>query len=366
MYDNPRFQPEFQIPPMLPPELMHLQPELDSICSDSISCIYDYVVSYGNKELAIATKKFESIAFDIANVATLPVVRCPALPKPANGMKSENRYWPGKVVRFSCDIGYRLVGYEARHCREDGLWTWGEDPECISEWRYFLIMSGSIMAAFVPMAVTIAAGVFCLMFIVRRSRSHYTGEQGDDIRSFREQAASSASLTNKSRRSLDETEQLENRYGLNDNEDDDDDDDDDEDLENYEERRRAPRANQEELDDEDDNDEDDDDARIGDQEQVRLADDLRGQRPPVIASSGRPIGSRGLFDTRTTSVYGPTTTTTTSRTIGPSGYRQFTSLGGGTSGTQTQPSNTMGLPLRPKPGRGGAEPDYGPLREARI
>lgn len=367
MYDNPRFQPEFQLPPMLPPELMHLQPELDSICSDSISCIYDYVVSYGNKELAIATKKFESIAFDIANLATLPVVRCPALPKPPNGMKSENRYWPGKVVRFSCDIGYRLVGYEARHCREDGLWTWGEDPECISEWRYFLIMSGSILAAFVPMAVTIAAGVFCLMFIVRRSRSHYTGEQGDEIRSFREKAPSSASLTNRSRRSLDDDNQVNSRYGAGENDeevDDDDDDDDDEDLENYEERRRAPRANQED-DDDDDNDNDDEDVRIGDQEQIRLADDLRIQRTPV-SSIGRPIGSRGLFDSRTTSVYGPTTTTT-SRTIGGSSYRPYQPLASTTSGAApSQQTSSMGLPLRPKASRAGAEPDYGPMREARI
>ena len=66
-------------------------------------------------------------------ICCFAVIRCPALQKPLNGRKSENRYWPGTIVGFSCDDGYRLVGYEARRCREDGLWSWGVDPECISE-----------------------------------------------------------------------------------------------------------------------------------------------------------------------------------------------------------------------------------------
>lgn len=65
-------------------------------------------------------------------------IRCPALPRPLNGHKSENRYWVGTIVRFSCDDGYRLTGYEARRCREDGLWSWGVDPECISMYHFWL------------------------------------------------------------------------------------------------------------------------------------------------------------------------------------------------------------------------------------
>ena len=64
-------------------------------------------------------------------------IRCPALPKPTNGRKSENRYWPGTLVRFSCNDGYRLTGYETRRCREDGLWSWGVEAECISTIAFF-------------------------------------------------------------------------------------------------------------------------------------------------------------------------------------------------------------------------------------
>lgn len=346
MYDNPRFIPELQLPPMLPPELMHLQPELDSICSDSISCIYDYVVSYGNKELAIATKRFEAIAFEIASVASLPIVRCPALPKPANGMKSENRYWPGKVVRFSCDVGYRLVGYEARYCREDGLWSWGEDAQCISEWRFFFIMFGSILAAFVPMAVTIAAGVACLVFMVRRSRSHYTGERGLNERPFREKAPSQSSLAaDRSRRSI-----------LVPSEDEEDDESED-DLENYNDQ--APRAEQEEDDIDDITGGDRQDIEQDDEQtDVFGRDDQRLNLSSLSAGQRRPIGSRGLFEPRNQQqVYSPTTTSVlSSNRFGPtSGFNRQQSRG---------QAGTSGLPPRPSSNRG--ESEYGPVREARI
>lgn len=397
IYDNPKFQPEFMNPPMLPPELYHLQPELDSICSDSISCIYDYVVSYGNKELAMATKKFEAVAYEIAQVASLPIVRCPALPKPANGMKSENRYWPGKVVRFSCDVGYRLIGYEARYCREDGLWSWGEDPQCISEWRYYFIMFGSIMAAFVPMAVTIAAGVFCLLFMIRRSRAHYTGERGEEMDSYGGVKLPSAdgNATNRSRRALEieddiaEAEMLRRPDGRGrnpsmnqaakggDNDDDDDSlEDMDNELDNYEER--APRAIQEQLDPNEGQTEDDEEEE---EEEEDDDQDDDNRRPIVGSRSGSAntqpkrqftTQSRTIFDARP--VYQPTTTATGNTATGgssrltPSVFRPFIpqNLLPSTSRQQQQqsPQSPVGLPLRRKSSR--SELDYGPLREARI
>ena len=63
------------------------------------------------------------------------VRRCPALPKPRFGRKTENKYYPGITVRFACDDGYRLVGHEYRWCRPDGLWSWGYEAQCIS--KYF-------------------------------------------------------------------------------------------------------------------------------------------------------------------------------------------------------------------------------------
>jgi hypothetical protein len=401
MYDHPNFEPMFQMPPMLPTELQHLQPEMDSICSDSISCIYDYVVSYGNKELALATKKFEALAHEIANVASQSIVRCPALAKPVNGMKSENRYWPGQVVRFSCDVGYRLVGYEARFCRQDGLWSWGEDPQCIPEWRYFLTMFGSIMAAFLPMAVTIAAGVFCLLFMVRRSRAHYTGEQGElgELErggALQARAASNASLTERSRRTLDnDDDDDEGEFGLVGRRGDgDEDEDEDDDLANYNERRAARAVPEEvEIPDEDEDEEEDEDGagglgerdistgglrrtdagRPSDERKFLMPRQQQQRQRPTAGRAGSPtdrppVGSRSLFDTRPPTVYSPTTSTSPGR-FAPAVFRPFTS--GGTQSTarpqQPQQQQTSGPPTRPKPGSSRAsDSDYGPLREARI
>ena len=379
LYDDPRFEPVLQMPPMLPYEMAHLQPELDSICSDSLSCIYDYIVSYGNKELALATKKFEAIAYDIANVAALPIIRCPALPKPANGMKSENRYWPGQVVRFRCDVGYRLVGHEARYCRQDGLWSWGEEAQCISERRYFLTMFGSIMAAFLPMAVTIAAGLFCLLFIMRRSRAHYTGEQGELGHNFREREPSGSSMAERPRRAL---------IG---NERDEDEDEEDEQLENlagYNER--APRAIQEEdlggdrdkeEEDEEEEEEEEEDEEDEEDEALGYGEGSSGRRnlmQGAPASGSRlqqraPIGSRSIFDRGPSGpAYSPTTRAAAPGRFGPAIFRPFQPTAGqsisapSSSRQRQQPQDALGLPLRPKPGRTSSETDYGPLREARI
>ena len=88
-------------------------------------------------------------------------MRCPALPKPKNGRKSENRYWPGTIVRFSCDDGFRLVGYEVRRCREDGLWSWGVDPHCIKDSKYKLTIGGIFVGLIVPVLVVIAISLVC-------------------------------------------------------------------------------------------------------------------------------------------------------------------------------------------------------------
>lgn len=111
-------------------------------------------------------------------------IRCPALPKPLHGRKSENRYWPGIIVRFSCNDGYRLVGYEARRCREDGLWSWGEDPECISHAAYIGQIAGIGFGILVPILILL---IIIVLFVVlsRRDNDHEgtydTHEDGDDV-----------------------------------------------------------------------------------------------------------------------------------------------------------------------------------------
>lgn len=421
LYDDQKFQPEFDLNnyEMSYFDSAERAAEIASICSDSSSCIYDYKVSYGNKELALSTKRFEAIAFELAYSASENIIRCPALPKPANGMKSENRYWPGKVVRFSCDAGYRLVGYEARYCRPDGLWSWGEEPECISEWRYFFIMIGSVLAAFVPMAVTIAAGVFCIVFMVRRSRAHYTGETGlKRAPVFREKAASNSNLAartaanqNDTGLELDESQPFQGgvrdrRSGgatgassarpssaarfrqqqqqptgalrqpdgptevdLGDDSSDDQADDSELELElenpdNYNEtNQRAPRA-QPEMDDDFDSGDDNDDGR-------RQAAGSASDRLLRQANSARQLGRRSIFDEPAagglaSGVYMPTTTTGGSRfepaaRAGSGSARMF----GEPRDSQRRQTSSVGLPIRPKPSTRN-EPDFGPIREARI
>ncbi|CAG2181137.1 unnamed protein product, partial [Oppiella nova] len=141
-YDDPNFLPDFGLPPRLPDWAEHLRPEMESVCADSVACQYDYVITL-NKDYAKVTKQHEAYALYLANEANRKYTRCPALPKPLNGRKSENRYWPGTIVRFSCDDGYQLVGNETRLCREDGLWSSGVDPKCIGDRESRNAMSNS-------------------------------------------------------------------------------------------------------------------------------------------------------------------------------------------------------------------------------
>ncbi|CAG2109013.1 unnamed protein product, partial [Medioppia subpectinata] len=176
-YDDPNFLPEFGLPPRLPDWAEHLRPEMESVCADSIPCQYDYVMTF-DKEYAKVTKQHEAYALFLANEAARRYPRCPALPKPLNGRKSENRYWPGTIVRFSCDDGYRLVGYEARRCREDGLWSWGVDPECISDLKYTGRIAGIGVGIILPIIIVIILVIGCFIYSRRNTKEHYTGEPG--------------------------------------------------------------------------------------------------------------------------------------------------------------------------------------------
>jgi len=135
-------------------------PEANRICSDSQSCIYDLIVTQ-DSDYASQTKKDEAAAELIHRELSESVVRCPALPKPRNGRKSENRYWPGTIVRFSCDEGYRLFGYEVRRCREDGLWSWGVDPECIKDVTYKITIGGIFVGVILPVLLVVVLFFIC-------------------------------------------------------------------------------------------------------------------------------------------------------------------------------------------------------------
>jgi hypothetical protein len=178
-YDDAGFNPNFEMPPELPENKRHLEAELQSICgSESPTCQFDFVIT-GDPAFAKITKVHEAWAQQAFTESKRDEIRCPALPKPMNGRKSENRYWPGTIVRFACDDGYRLVGYENRKCREDGLWSWGVDPECISHVSYGGTIAGISLGILVPLILIIGCTVFCVVTSRRQGRSHYTHERGE-------------------------------------------------------------------------------------------------------------------------------------------------------------------------------------------
>jgi hypothetical protein len=140
--------------------------------------MFDYVVT-GDREFAKTTKVHENWAQMAFASSKEDIIRCPALQKPLNGRKSENRYWPGTQVRFTCDEGYRLVGYENRRCREDGLWSWGIDPECITHLGYGGTIAGISLGILLPIFLILGCTIFCVYTNRRSSRSHYTNERGE-------------------------------------------------------------------------------------------------------------------------------------------------------------------------------------------
>ena len=161
-YDDVKFLPQFDI------DLQQLEDlnDVDRICSESLACQFDYLAT-GDSGFAENTKKEEAIAENMHSIITESIIRCPALDKPINGRKSENRYWPGTIVRFSCLDGYRLLGYEVRRCREDGLWSWGVDPYCMPVIQYNIQL---LFTYLVPIIVTFLAIYMAIFFFKHRQQ----------------------------------------------------------------------------------------------------------------------------------------------------------------------------------------------------
>ncbi|XP_053209715.1 protein mesh-like [Panonychus citri] len=179
-YDDLNFIPEYRLPPeelRLPDSKRHLEAEMKSICADSVTCKYDYIMTL-DPAFAKVSKTHETWAHELQLAANMTVRRCPALPKPRFGRKTENKYYPGITVRFACDDGYRLVGHEYRWCRSDGLWSWGYEAQCISTGSYAGFLSLYIFGVIIPIVLILTCCIFCLLRSNRRAYDHYTGEPG--------------------------------------------------------------------------------------------------------------------------------------------------------------------------------------------
>lgn len=92
-FDDRSFEPKFEL------DDTNIDPdEIDRICSNSAACIYDFITT-GDANYATHTRNAETMAEIMHKTLDTEVIRCPALPKPLHGRKSENRYWPGTIVR---------------------------------------------------------------------------------------------------------------------------------------------------------------------------------------------------------------------------------------------------------------------------
>lgn len=151
MIDDPYFIPVFETKV----QNVSFDPiKILKICGDSSACIHDLAVS-GDIFRASITKKSEAMIEKIRSQLSEEIIRCPALPRPQNGRKTENRYWPGTLVTFVCDKDYRLYGYQVRKCNEYGLWSWGVDPECIPNSTYFLTIFSFLIMIILPISLII-------------------------------------------------------------------------------------------------------------------------------------------------------------------------------------------------------------------
>ena len=69
-----------------------------------------------------------------------PVVTCPILPAPTNGMVDEPRNTFGSNATYTCDTGYTLNGDTTRTCGNDGSWS-GSEPTCNRKFRLYASQS---------------------------------------------------------------------------------------------------------------------------------------------------------------------------------------------------------------------------------
>ncbi len=67
-FDDPNFIPDFGLPPELPDQVEHLRPDMESVCTDSIPCQYDYIITL-DRDYAKMTKDHETYALWLLNEA---------------------------------------------------------------------------------------------------------------------------------------------------------------------------------------------------------------------------------------------------------------------------------------------------------
>ena len=96
-------------------------------------------------------------------VLSIPLVTCPSLSDPSNGMIScslgdDNVTSYEDTCNFTCDNGYQLTGSNTRICQSDGSWS-GNNSMCtkrkFGSWQLKLVSKQKLMCCYVIFVVNL-------------------------------------------------------------------------------------------------------------------------------------------------------------------------------------------------------------------
>ena len=114
-YSKPNFIPSFVIP-----DLQNITFEVEELCGNSFSCLYD-AMTKGLLSFANETIQFNAIFEDILNNSR-NIVSCGRPYSVENGSINETVFFAGNRIRIVCNTGYQINGSTELICGDDGEW----------------------------------------------------------------------------------------------------------------------------------------------------------------------------------------------------------------------------------------------------
>ncbi|XP_064382164.1 sushi, von Willebrand factor type A, EGF and pentraxin domain-containing protein 1-like isoform X2 [Halichondria panicea] len=91
--------------------------------------IAKYTCDYGFRLVGSSKRLCQKYGSWAGEAPICEQIECPALKDPENGSVDDGDNLPGTVAKYTCDYGFRLVGFSKRLCQKDGSWA-GEVPIC--------------------------------------------------------------------------------------------------------------------------------------------------------------------------------------------------------------------------------------------
>ncbi|XP_055339847.1 protein mesh-like [Paramacrobiotus metropolitanus] len=187
--------PVFDEPQYPPANTTLKMSEVEQLCGPPIpenrECRYDYLVT-ANRHIAEATAQAKINFTAMRNNGLRPVLSCGAIFTPKYGIKEGYRITSGASSTFTCMDGYYLYGTAQWKCLPDeGRWTYGELPYCMSYGEWSRWVAGTAMG--IVLAVLIPA-VTVILLCLSRKRSDSSGRSGAETRALNSRPATSSEL----------------------------------------------------------------------------------------------------------------------------------------------------------------------------